>query len=171
MVNHTIRSRHLAAGGAVAALILVGALARTALAFNPQPDPPGFGMVGIAEGQSALISLVNLGAPDASGTPAACAAQLQFFNAAGDVIASREVKLRAGHAASLAFVPDFGVANGLANDGPVAPQRAQIRGAINPLGSYPQSCKASVEVIDTATSRTTILFPPGPCRGTLCKEE
>lgn len=167
MITRLLRSRRLVAVSAIAALILVGVLSRTVTAFNPQPDPPGFGMIGIAEGQYAVLSLVNLGPPAADGEPANCHADLQFFNDTGDVVATRRVNLKAGHAASLQFVPTF--VKGDVVEGQ-APLRAQIRGAINPLGSFPPGpCRASVEIVDTASSRTAVLYPPGPCKGTLCQ--
>ena len=59
----TVRSRYVAAAS-VALLLGVGVLSRSATAFNPQPDPPRFGMVGIADGQTARLNLVNLGHTD-----------------------------------------------------------------------------------------------------------
>ena len=48
-----------------AVILAGGVLARTATAFNPQPDPP-FGMIGIAQGQTARLNLVNTAAPNAA---------------------------------------------------------------------------------------------------------
>ena len=60
MLNRLTRSRGFVVGG-VAALLVLGVLARTTTAFDPQPDPPGYGMVGLADGQTARLNLVNLG--------------------------------------------------------------------------------------------------------------
>jgi hypothetical protein len=66
-------------------------------AFNPQPDPPRFGMVGIAEGQTARLNLVNLLTPGASTVPPdPCRAELQFLDGDGNVVASRIVRLEPG---------------------------------------------------------------------------
>jgi len=44
---------------AIAAFGFLRYLPQKVNAFNPQPDPPGFGMVGITEGQTLRISVVN----------------------------------------------------------------------------------------------------------------
>jgi hypothetical protein len=65
MLNRLASSRRFVVG-CIAALLVLGALARTTTAFNPQPDPPRYGMVGVVEGQTARLNLVNLGTTDPS---------------------------------------------------------------------------------------------------------
>jgi hypothetical protein len=160
------RSPKLAAV-ALAAIVIAGSvLARTARAFNPQPDPP-FGMVGIAEGQTARLNLVNLGAPAA--IPPPCRARLRFLDADGNVVASRSVVVEAGQAAFLDFAPSFAPINTV---GDVAlPPRAEIRAVVNfGIDTVPPGpCRATVEIFDTATGRTSVFIPPGPCRGAACR--
>lgn len=132
-------------------------------AFNPQPDPPRFGMVGIAEGQTARLNLVNLippGPPDVPPDP--CRAELQFLDGDGNVVASRRVQLEAGHAAFLDFTPAFVPIN--TNGDASTPLRAEIRASVNVgVGGIPPGpCRATLEIFDNTTGRTSVFTPPGP---------
>jgi hypothetical protein len=165
MINRLMRSRTMAIGGA-AVLLGLGALSRTVGAFNPQPDPPGFGMVGIAEGQTARINVVNLGNVDPQLPPDPCRVELQFFDAAGNPIAAGRARVKPGQAASLDYVASFAPADVVT--GAVAPARAEIRPAVNTdTGVLPTQCRASVEIFDNSTGRTAVFIPP-PCRGARC---
>ncbi len=131
-------------------------------AFNPQPDPPRFGMVGIAEGQTARLNLVNLLSPGAATIPPGpCRAELQFFDGDGNVVASRLVRLEAGHAAFLDFTPTFVPVN---TGDVAAPLRAEIRANVElgVAGLPPGPCRATLEIFDNATARTTIFVASGP---------
>jgi hypothetical protein len=80
MVARIIRSRTLAAGSLCALVIAVAPSSHTAKAFNPQPDPPRIGMVGIADGQTARLNLANVSAPDDVLIPPPCRASLEIFD-------------------------------------------------------------------------------------------
>ncbi len=132
-------------------------------AFNPQPDPPRFGMVGIAEGQTARLNLVNLYPPGPPiFPPDPCRAELQFIDADGNVVASRLVRLAAGHAAFLDFTPTFVPVNTIGDA--VAPLRAEIRANVNlgVAGLPPGPCRATLEIFDNVTARTTVFVASGP---------
>ncbi|HEY2153160.1 MAG TPA: hypothetical protein VGH34_20290 [Vicinamibacterales bacterium] len=159
------RARIVAVGLAVAFAITfaVGDGVAHLKAFNPQPDPPRFGMVGIAEGQTARLNLVNLLSPDPSTLPPGpCRAELQFLDGDGNVVASRGVQLTAGHAAFLDFTPSFVPVS--TNGDAVAPLRAEIRAnvALGVAGLPPGPCRATLEIFDNATARTTVFVPSGP---------
>jgi hypothetical protein len=168
MFVRTLRFRDLAVA-AVAVLLGIGVLSRAAIAFNPQPDPPRFGMVGIADGQTARLNLVNLGIPTSTGLPPdPCRAHLKFFDGNGNLLASRPVDLKPGEAAFLDFAPSFAPVNGT----DLAPLRAEIRGAVRPDDDlYAPPCKATVEIFDNVSGRTSILYPPDSCRGTQCQAQ
>jgi len=130
-------------------------------AFNPQPDPPGFGMVGIAAGQTARLNVVNLGnGPPA--VPPPCRASLQFFDDPGNLLANQQVRVEAGNAVFLDLAANFPPANGVGEV--LAPPRAEIRAATEtPDGELPPPCTATLEIFDNASGRTAVSFPP-PCR-------
>jgi hypothetical protein len=76
--------------------------------FNPQPDPPRFGIVGVARDQTAVINAV-LGEPPDDGHPG-CRLVLSFVGADGRTLVDAmgtEIKtlvtLRGGAASSLTF--------------------------------------------------------------------
>ena len=129
-------------------------------AFNPQPDPPGFGMVGIAAGQTARLNIVNLGnGPPA--VPPPCRASLQFFDNQGNCWPSAGAR-RSGKPVFLDLAANFPPANGAGDV--LAPPRAEIRAATEtPDGELPPPCKATLEIFDNASGRTSVSFPP-PCR-------
>ena len=166
MIGRLKRSRRLALG-TVAALLGFAALSLTAKAFNPQPDPPGLGMVGIADGQTARLNLVNLGNPDPFAFAPPCRAQLQFFDAVGNSLAvSRIQQLKPGEATFLDYAASF-VSTNLAVDA-VGPSRAEIRPAVNTeTGLLAPPCRVTVEIFDNETGRTSVLYAP-PCRGGRC---
>jgi hypothetical protein len=160
------RARIITFGFAVAvaiALAAVGFGIAHLKAFNPQPDPPRFGMVGIAEGQTARLNLVNLYPPGPPVVPPdPCRAELQFLDGDGNVVAARRVQLVAGHAAFLDFAPAFVPINTVGDA--VAPLRAEIRAnvVLAAGGVPPGPCRATLEIFNNATGRTTVLQPPGP---------
>ena len=139
-------------------------------AFNAQPDPPGYGMVGIADGQTARLNLVNLGVPDPTTgvPPGPCRMGLKFVDADGNVLASRGVAPEAGHSTFLDFTPSFVPIN---TTDAVTPLRAEIRAVVfSDNGLPPGPCRVTLEIFDNATGRTQIaLYPPGPCRGGQCR--
>ena len=116
--------------------------------------------------------------------PGPCRAELQFLDGDGNVLASRRVRLEAGHAAFLDFTPAFVPIN--TNGDAVAPLRAEIRASVNvgrrrdsarslprDAGDFRQRDGAN----DGASCRQALPFvlqvrpdvPPGPCR-TLLQE-
>jgi hypothetical protein len=72
----------------IGAAVLTGGILWTAQmgrAFNPQPDPPGFGAIGIIQSQTMRLKVVCLHNPPAD-VPASCAVQLKFSDASGRVL-------------------------------------------------------------------------------------
>jgi len=161
-------SRRLAVVGGFAILLAVGVLSRHAGAFNPQPDPPGYGMVGIADGQTARLNIVNIGVidPTTGLPPDPCRVRLQFVDADGRELASRGVAPEMVHAKFLDFTPTFVPVNDVA----AAPPRAEIRAVVlTDNGVPPGPCRVTLEVFDNVTGRSQIVIPPGACRGAQCR--
>src|SRR5262245_20625133 len=74
-------------GLAAAGLLFVTA---PAVAFNPQPEPPAFGMVGLARSQTAILNVVLAPVPEDVQPP--CLVDLSFADASG-----RSFRDAAGH--------------------------------------------------------------------------
>ena len=72
--------------------------------FNPQPDPPGFGLVTLV-GQAIRLNAVCFDHQVGNSPPDPCSGEFMFHNAAGDVVKSGRYSLRAGESTSLEFAP------------------------------------------------------------------
>jgi hypothetical protein len=153
----------------IAVLITVGALwiVRRVRAFNPQPDPP-FGMVGITRGQTMRLSIVDLAQPNSDGTiPPPCRVVLTFRDADGHAFKNSDgqvvrqvVELQMGQSASL----DLNADNFIPSSTNAVSTRLQLRPFVRELESPseipPDPCRASMEIFDNASGRTSI-FAPG----------
>ena len=74
--------------GVAAGALVVGAAWTTLVAFDPQPDPPAFGVISITPDQTIRLNAV-CSEHGVKGTPAPCRAELMFHDAAGNVLASQ----------------------------------------------------------------------------------
>ena len=72
--------------------------------FNPQPDPPGFGLVTLV-GQSIRLNVTCFEHQVGNSPPDPCAGEFMFHNAVGDVVKSGRYSMRAGESATLEFTP------------------------------------------------------------------
>jgi len=148
-------------------------------------DQARFGMVGITRGQTMRLNIVNLNAPpdpDKQLPPDPCRVVLSFRDAAGHPfrnsdgqVIRREVSLQSGQS-------DFLDLNGVMFGGPSTnadtSMRVQLRPFVRVLtappepdrgGLPPDPCRATMEVFDNASGRTSIFSasftaPPDPER-------
>lgn len=138
----------------------------------PVPDRISFGMIGIARGQTARISVANIIAPSDSNIPPFMArVSLTFLNSDGEVLRTRDgqpvqrtMTLEAGHSAFLQISADefIGRNEVRLNFRPVVivqPPPSDGTQALPPSPIVP-----ALEVIDNATAKTTLLYP-GVIRG------
>ena len=65
--------------------------------FNPQPDPPGFGIVGLVQSETARINVLCNDHSIAGIPPDPCSIQLQFKNSSNVLIKSSSLTLQPGH--------------------------------------------------------------------------
>jgi hypothetical protein len=139
----------LSAGLAAGAVVLA-ALSGTATAFNPQPDPPAFGIVSINPDQTIRLNVVCWEHPVDGVPPGPCRGDLMFHDMAGNVVAIRSVQLAPGHAASLDFT--LGARSSVAN----------LVGLDPCWIPDPTSGRAlpTAEVFDTVTGRTALHVNP-----------
>jgi hypothetical protein len=142
-------------------------------AFNPQPEPPAWSLVGLARTQFAVLNAVLVQPPDPTQPPdpaLPCAVVLSFVDAMGHVFhdaagneVKREVLLRDGVAASLQLrAADILGATQL---------RAPIRPVIAeqpPDPGHPTSCVGLVgtlEIVNALGATQVVVvgaYPPGP---------
>lgn len=127
-------------------------ISQSVLAFNPQPDPPGFGMIGLAAGQIARLN-INLDNPaDKIYPPDPYRVTLYFLNGEGRAVTQQSYSVIAGQSAFLDYVaPDM---------------RSGLRLRLRPIvivepdarGITPDF-RSSVEVINNDSQRNAIAYP------------
>ena len=88
---------------AAAAAVTLGALSATANAFNPQPEPPGFGIVSVNADQTIRLNVVCWEHDVGGLPPTPCSGELMFHDMAGNIVARQLVRLRPGGATVLDF--------------------------------------------------------------------
>ena len=139
---------------------------RRVYAFNPQPDPPGFGIVGITRNETLRINIVNLALADRELPPDPCRVVLSFRDAQGHPLTNgdnqvirRAVDLQAGESAFLDLNGNqFGPGD------TTLPTRVQLRPFVRVVegprpgigGTPPDPCFPTMEVFDNSTGRTTL---------------
>ncbi|MDT7777845.1 MAG: hypothetical protein QOC99_357 [Acidobacteriota bacterium] len=74
--------KRVAIGIAVVMMLAMGAIweSRRARAFNPQPDPPRYTMVGIVRGQSIRINASNIAPSDPNSPPDPCVPSVEVID-------------------------------------------------------------------------------------------
>src|SRR5262245_47703077 len=111
-------------------LALCLAAAMPAAAFNPQPDPPGFGMVGMVRDQTARLSVADIGglSPPERDAPI----ELLFLDGTGTTLARSVVTVAGGSAAYLDLQGD--------SLGVIGPNdRMQVRAVVRAVGNQTRS--------------------------------
>src|SRR5215831_2842281 len=169
--------------------IALGAILATAAVWevqhvkaNAPPDPERtVGMVGITQGQTMRLNVVNLNPPpDPDAPPGPCRMLLSFRDANGQPFTDSNgqeigqvVELQGGQSAFLDLNGDI-FAGGISTNG--GPARLQLRPLVGVLVSPPDPekqyppgpCRASMEVFDNASGRTSVFAnfepPPDPAR-------
>jgi hypothetical protein len=154
--THTPRTRIVARALAVAVLA-----ATPAAAFNPQPEPPAFGMIGLSRMQKVLLHAV-LTRPVGT-TRAGCEVVLSFvdgtgkpFHDAAGAEITRVATLRDQTAASLSLDSRDVLTDGAA--------RKAIRAVLSqPPDPTETDCGGLVATLEIVNARgRTVLFYPGP---------
>ena len=173
---------------AMASTVTIWQVRRVRAIAPPDPERT-VGMVGITPGQTMRLNVVNLVPPpdpETNGAPAGpCRVLLSFRNADGQPFTSsngdpiqRVVELPAGHSAFLDLNADlFSAAPSTNADTASGPLRLELRPFVRVLVAPPDPekqlppgpCRASMEVFDNTSGRTSIFAgfqpPPDPDRG------
>ena len=146
--------RHKKLIGIASAVVgVVGLFSVGVRAFNPQPDPPGFGLVTLVSGQGIRVSVVCSEHGARNRPVAPCHGDLMIHDMAGTVLATVRVALRPGQATSLPFVIPRDVG------GPIGIDPCWVPNANNQGHAIP-----SAEVFDTETGRTMLFLNPAVAR-------
>ena len=132
-------------------------------AFNPQPDPPGFGMVGITAGQTLRFNVSNAQLPPIRGfPPGPCRVELTIFDGAGNLLLPAvRTTLAPGVSTHLDLRGDD-VTN---SDHPRQEVRPVFRflddsAAGNDSAFPPGPCVSSIEIIDNLTGKPVLTAGP-----------
>jgi len=143
-----------------------------AFALNPQPLPPGlyFGPFTLQPGQTARISVTNLGSILTDEPPDPCVVLVMLVDQGGHILNEKgqgqTLTIGPGSAADVEYS-----ATSLTHAGPV-----KVRGVVLSLTPLPQSCsgskafaqppcnhwvfQASLEILDSSTGQTLLMLNP-----------
>ena len=140
-----------------AGLLLVGGVFSVrGRAFNPVPEPPGFGLVTLVAGQSIRVNVVCSEHGAGHVPPGPCAGELMFHDAAGNTLASQRYALLPGQSASLPLTVFRESGDPV---GPVGYDPCVMPSSANRGFAIP-----SVEVFSTDTGRTMLFINPAAAR-------
>ena len=117
-------------------------------AFNPQPDPPVFGLIGVDPFETVRLNAVCADTPLPGGVnPGPCDVTLAFLDINGHAINRATYTLQPGHGASLDLtgVPSSGL-------------RTEVQPFVPAAGLG--FVVVTVEVFDSNTGRTTAVLNP-----------
>ncbi len=135
-------------------------------AFNPQPEPPGFGMIALAAGQTLRLNVSNIQLPaNRAYPPDPCRVELSFFDGAGNALVPAVQKtLSPGVSTHIDLNGDDIVGRDLLR----IEVRPAFRFVIDPSGLPPGPCVSSIELMDNQSGQTLIVAGPqnpGTIRG------
>jgi hypothetical protein len=149
MQIHRFRLAKLTLGMSAIILVALAGWSRNTAAFNPQPDPPGFGLVTLVPGQDLRINVVCSEHGAGRLPPGPCVGVLMFHDADGNTLSEQRVVLRPGQATSFEL--------NLGRDGgsPIGINPCWIPGPDNTGFAIP-----SAEVFNTETGHTMLYLNP-----------
>lgn len=117
-----------------------------------------FGMIGISHSETARLNLVNIDDPNViSIIPNLCQAQLRFLDEAGGILAKSDVSLLNGQARYLDLAREK-----IPGIFPRVQIRAEVATLDNPVIASPATCVATIEIYNSRTGQTTVLYPTAP---------
>jgi len=158
--------------------IIVGAIAGFGIlrfgpqqvrAFNPQPDPPGFGMVGLVQNQVMRINVVNTNVPDPNLPPDPVKARvvIAFRDADGNLIRNAEggilrraAQIGAGESISLDLNSNLVLRSADAFGRVQIRPDVRIQRPDGVNGVPPDPIIPSVEIFNLTNGRTQLMISP-----------
>ena len=119
-------------------------------AFNPQPDPPAFGMIGIDPFETARLNAACSAGPLPGGVaPGPCTATLAFLDINGTTLAQMTQTLLPGQGVSLDLSGARTAATG---------RRIEVQPMVSAFGAG--FVLVTAEVFDTGTGHTSAVLNP-----------
>jgi len=152
--------------GAIAGFGILRFGAQQVRAFNPQPDPPGYGFVGITQGQTIRINVVNTTPPDPNLPPDPVRVVITFRDTDGNLFRNAE-----GVPIRRAELLQAGKSDSIDLNGDSFARMADVTGRIqvrpvvqiqqaDPIdGHPPDPCIPTVEIFNNANGRTQFMVP------------
>ena len=117
-------------------------------AFNPQPDPPAFGMIGIDPFETARLNVACSTGPLPGGVPPGpCTATLAFLDSGGGTLTRMTQTLQPGQGVSLDL-----------NGAHIGSHRTEVQPMVSAIGTG--YVLVTTEVFDTSTGRTSAVLNP-----------
>lgn len=144
-INHRRWALRITVAGALVALTCFWPSIRL-MAFNPQPDPPGFAVIGFVPGETMRIYTYCVAKPIGTIPPGPCDVQITFRNLSGATLKTVEQTVQPGETGHL-DLPSTAI---------------KFPNGSNHIGIYPQVDFAtghiipSVETFDTTTGESHI---------------
>jgi len=138
-------------------------------AFNPQPDPPGFGMVGLVQNQVMRINVVNTNVPDPNLPPDPVKARvvIAFRDADGNLIRNAEggilrraAQIGAGESISLDLNSNLVLRSADAFGRVQIRPDVRIQRPDGVNGVPPDPIIPSVEIFNLTNGRTQLMISP-----------
>jgi hypothetical protein len=141
---------------ALAVVTAVSLKTQHASASAPHAYPPTFGMIGITQGQTARLNVVNTADifNPRGYAPAASRVTLKFLDGAGRVLVESSEILEPGQATQLDFNAD--------RLSPRGASRLQIRAVVSTdpdIYGFVPCVMPNVEVYDTETGKDVLIYP------------
>ena len=142
---------------------------RQVQAFNPQPDPPGFGMVGLVQNQVMRINVVNTNVPDPNLPPDPVKARvvIAFRDADGNLIRNAEggilrraAQIGAGESISLDLNSNLVLRSADAFGRVQIRPDVRIQRPDGVNGLPPDPVIPSVEIFNLTNGRTQLMISP-----------
>jgi hypothetical protein len=143
--------RRLVLAATIAAVFLWGG--RKVAAFNPQPDPPAFGLIAIDPNETMRLNATCPNVTLNGVPPTPCAVTLGFADSHGSLIKQSSYTLNPGDSTSLDLS---------ASEVTFEPNRAEIQASFTATQGL---AVPSVEVFDVASGRTDVYVSPVPRLG------
>jgi hypothetical protein len=151
--------------------LMSGVLAvESAHAFNPQPDPPGFGLIGLTASETLRLNVSNITAAGPQKSPPdPCKVEITFLDGAGvELLPAVQITLKPGTSTSV----DLNGADitrgvtGVDSTNAVVLSRVEVHPVIKIIPNArdaqfpPGPCVSTIELIDNQTGRTFLTSGP-----------